>query len=111
MNHGFLSEGFWERWSAVMANTKKLAEIFKLLSVDVRIRIVQALKRRAMCVTELTSQLGITHSATSQHLRLLRNARLVKFQKRGLHIYYHLDGQNIERIYKAISELFKQGMD
>jgi len=90
-----------------MVDAEKLAGIFKLLSVEARIRIVQVLKRRGMCVTELTSRLGITHSATSQHLRLLRDAGLVKFQKRGLHVYYHLDGQNIERIHKAISELFE----
>ena len=51
-----------------MVDAKKLAETFKLLSVEARIRILKALKRRAMCVTELTSQTGTTHSATSQHL-------------------------------------------
>ena len=89
-----------------MVDAEKLAGTFKLLSVEARIRIVQVLKRRAMCVTELTSQLGITHSATSQHLRVLRDARLVKFQKRGFHVYYHLDVQNIDRMHKTISELF-----
>jgi DNA-binding transcriptional ArsR family regulator len=90
-----------------MVNAEKLAEAFKLLSVEARIRIVKALKRRAMCVTELTSKLGMTHSATSQHLRVLRDARLVKFQKRGFHVYYHLDVQNIARIHKTISGLFE----
>jgi DNA-binding transcriptional ArsR family regulator len=90
-----------------MVNAEKLAGAFKLLSVEARIRIVKALKRRAMCVTELTSQLGMTHSATSQHLRVLRDARLVKFQKRGFHVYYHLDVQNIARIHKTISGLFE----
>ncbi len=90
-----------------MVDEEKLAGVFKLLSVEARIRILKALKRRGMCVTELTSQLGITHSATSQHLRLLRDAHLVKFQKRGFHVYYHLDGQNIERIHKAINAIFE----
>jgi DNA-binding transcriptional ArsR family regulator len=90
-----------------MVDSEKLARTFKLLSVEARIRIVQVLKRRGMCVTELTSQLGITHSATSQHLRVLRDARLVKFQKRGFRVYYHLDVQNIAHMHKAISELFK----
>jgi DNA-binding transcriptional ArsR family regulator len=40
-----------------MVDAEKLAGIFKLLSVEARIRIVQVLKRRGMCVTELTSQL------------------------------------------------------
>jgi DNA-binding transcriptional ArsR family regulator len=90
-----------------MVNAEKLAEVFKLLSVEARIRIVRALKRRGMCVTELTSQLGVTPSATSQHLRVLRDAHLVKFQKRGFHVYYHLDVQNIYRMHKTISELFE----
>jgi len=90
-----------------MVDAEKLAGVFKLLSVEARIRIVQVLKRRGMCVTELTSQLGITPSATSQHLRVLRDARLVKFQKRGFNVYYSLDVQNIERMHKAISELFE----
>jgi len=90
-----------------MVDAEKLAGAFKLLSVEARICIVQVLKRRGMCVTELTSQLGITPSATSQHLRVLRDARLVKFQKRGFHVYYHLDAQNIARMHKAISELFE----
>jgi DNA-binding transcriptional ArsR family regulator len=90
-----------------MVDTEKLAGTFKLLSVEARIRIVKALKRRAMCVSELTSKTGITHSATSQHLRVLRDAHLVKFQKRGFHVYYHLNIQNTARIHKAISKLFE----
>ena len=90
-----------------MINAEKLAEIFKLFSIESRIRIVRALKRRAMCVTELTSQLGISQAATSQHLRVLKDARIVKFQKRGFHVYYHLNVQNIARIHKAISALFE----
>jgi DNA-binding transcriptional ArsR family regulator len=90
-----------------MVDAEKLAGVFKLLSVEARIRIVQVLKRRGMSVTELTSQLGISQPATSQHLRVLKNARVVKFQKRGYNVYYHLDVQNIDRIHKAIRELFE----
>jgi DNA-binding transcriptional ArsR family regulator len=90
-----------------MVDAEKLAGVFKLLSVEARTRIVQVLKRRGMCVTELTSQLGITPSATSQHLRVLRDAHLVKFQKRGFNVYYSLDVQNIDRMHKTIRELFE----
>jgi DNA-binding transcriptional ArsR family regulator len=92
-----------------MVDAKKLAVIFKLLSVEARIRIVQALKRRALCVTELTSQLGISQEATSQHLRVLRDAGIVKFQKRGFHVYYSLDKQNVAFMYKAVSVLYELG--
>ena len=86
---------------------EKLAELFKLLSVDARVRIVQLLKRGALCVTELTSQLGISIAATSLHLRLLRGAGIVKRLKRGLFVYYHLDKKNLSDLSKAASELFK----
>ena len=90
-----------------MMDAEKLAGIFKLFSVEARVRIVQALKRRAMCVTEITSQLGITQEATSQHLRVLRDAGIVRFQKRGFHVYYSLNKQNMTAVYKALSALYE----
>jgi len=92
-----------------MVDAEKLARIFKLLSVEARVRIVQALKRRAMCVTEITSQLGVSQEATSQHLRVLKDAGIVKFQKRGFHVYYSLDKQNMASMYKAVSALYEPG--
>ena len=92
-----------------MADAEKLAETFKLFSVEARIRIVQALKRRSLCVTELTSQLGISQKATSQHLRVLRDAGIVWFQKRGFHVYYSLDKQNMALMHKTVSALYEPG--
>jgi DNA-binding transcriptional ArsR family regulator len=92
-----------------MADAEKLAGIFKLFSVEARVSIVQALKRRSLCVTELTSQLGISQEATSQHLRVLRDAGIVWFQKRGFHVYYSLEKQNMAFIHKAVSALFEPG--
>ena len=94
-----------------MFDVEKLAGTFKLFSVEARIRILQVLERRALYVTELTSQLGISQSATSQQLRVLKDARIVKFQKRGFHVYYHLDVQNIARIHKAAGKLFELAGD
>ena len=90
-----------------MANAEKLAGIFKLFSVEPRVRIILALKRRGMCVTEITSQLGISQEATSQHLKVLRDAGIVNFQKEGFHVYYSLDKQNTANIHKTISALFE----
>ena len=90
-----------------MADTGRLAELFRLFSVEARVCIIQALKRKGLCVTEITSQLGISQEATSQHLRVLRDARVVKFQKRGFHVYYSLDKQNMALIRKILGELLK----
>jgi DNA-binding transcriptional ArsR family regulator len=90
-----------------MADAERLAEIFKILSVEARVRILQGLKRRSLCVIELTSQLGISQAATSQHLRVLRDAGIVKFQKRGFRVYYYLNKQIFARLEKAIGILFR----
>jgi len=86
---------------------EKLAEMFKLLSVDARVRILQLLKRRSFCVTELTSQLGISIAATSVHLRHLRSAGIVNGIKRGLFVYYQLDKKKMSELSKVICGLFK----
>jgi DNA-binding transcriptional ArsR family regulator len=92
-----------------MADAGKMAGMFKLFSVEARVRIVQALKRRGLCVTEITSQLGISQEATSQHLRILRDAGIVKCQKRGFHVYYSLDKHNMALMHEAISALYQTG--
>jgi DNA-binding transcriptional ArsR family regulator len=89
-----------------MADAEKMARIFKVFSVEARVRIVATLRRRGMCVTELMSQLGISQEATSQHLRVLRDAGIVWFQKRRFHVYYSLDKANTNSIHKSISALF-----
>ena len=92
-----------------MADAEKLVGIFKLFSVEARVHIIQALKRRSLCVTELISQLGISQEATSQHLRVLRDAGIVWFQKRGFHVYYSLDKEKMAFVHKAVSALFEPG--
>jgi ArsR family transcriptional regulator len=90
-----------------MADAVRLAEIFKIFSVEARTKIVLALKRRGMSVTELESQIGITQEATSQHLRILREAKIVAFQKRGFHVYYSIDKQNFDLIRKTVEAFFE----
>ena len=92
-----------------MTYAEKLARIFKVFSVEARVHIVQRLKDKSMCVTELTSQLGITQEATSQHLKVLRETGIVRFQKRGYNVYYSLNNQNMSILFKAISVLFEPG--
>src|SRR3990170_1052555 len=76
---------------------KKSAELFKLLSVDKRIEIVELLKKKPMSVSALAKELKITQSAVSQHLRVLKGAGLVKDERRGYWIYYSLDRDTLEK--------------
>ena len=74
------------------SNTSKhLAELFGVLSNPNRIRLVEELNRRGeMDVGSLEVELGISHSAVSQHLSLLRAHRIVNERRDGRHVHYRL---------------------
>lgn len=75
---------------------KRLAELFGLLSNQHRVRIVEELSRRGeMDVSSLEKELGISHSAVSQHLTLLRAHRIVTERREGRHVYYWLTQQRL----------------
>ena len=80
-----------------------LARWFKVLSVGTRLRIVQLLKGRALCVNALAHRLGVTQSAISQHLRVLRDAGLVIDEKRGYYVHYRLNEQTFAKWKEAIN--------
>ena len=90
-----------------MADAERLARIFKVLSVETRVRIVHLLKRRSLCVNALASQLGITPAAVSQHLRILRDADIVKAQKQGFYVHYRLNESNLARLSEAAEKFLK----
>lgn len=81
-----------------------LAETFKVLGDVTRVRILDALSRDEVAVCDLAAMLGLSQSAVSHQLRLLRNARLVKSRRSGQHIYYNLDDHHIVG-------LFEQGLE
>lgn len=82
----------------------RLAETFAALGDPTRVRIVSALLNRELCVCDLAALLGMTQSAISHQLRLLRDLRLVRARKQGRVVYYTLDDRHIE-------ELFSLGLD
>jgi DNA-binding transcriptional ArsR family regulator len=81
-----------------------LAETFKVLGDVTRVRILDALARDEVAVCDLAEMLGVTQSAVSHQLRLLRHAHLVKSRRDGQHIYYTLDDHHIVG-------LFEQGLE
>jgi len=80
---------------------QEAAELFKILSVDNRIEIVKHLKNGDMCVNALAAALGISQSAVSQHLRVLKAAGLVRNERKGYWIHYSLDRQALEECRSA----------
>jgi DNA-binding transcriptional ArsR family regulator len=76
-----------------------LAETFRALSDPTRVRIVAALARQELCVCDLAQVLGLTPSAVSHQLRLLRGQQLVRYRKEGKAAYYALDDEHISHLY------------
>ena len=70
---------------------KDSAYLFKILSVDRRIDIIELLKKGPMSVNAIAEAIGVTQSAASQHLRVLKSSRLVNDERKGYWIYYSLD--------------------
>ena len=67
-----------------------LAAIFKVLSDPTRVKIIQALAMEELCVCDIAQLLGMSQSAVSHQLRLLRTAKLVKYRREGKMAYYSL---------------------
>lgn len=76
-----------------------LAELFKVFGDTTRIKILCALFEAEMCVCDIASLLNMTQSAISHQLRVLKQARLVKYRKEGKVVYYSLDDSHIKSIF------------
>ena len=78
----------------------KVAGSFKILADPTRVKILHALSQKELCVCDIAALLGMTHSAVSHQLRLLRNLNLVKFRKEGKIVYYLLADGHIAKLIK-----------
>jgi DNA-binding transcriptional ArsR family regulator len=91
---------------------RKEAELFKVLGVESRIRIIDLLKQRGpLGVNEMAQILGITPSAVSQHLKTLRHAGLVRNQRKGFWIPYEVDQAALEQCGEVISNVCRCGCE
>jgi len=78
-----------------------LTETFKILSDPTRLQIVLAVSKQELCVIDIAELLGITESAISHQLRLLKTLRLVKQRKEGKLVFYALDDEHIEDLIRV----------
>lgn len=81
------------------SNLYDLAELFKVFGDTTRIKIIWALFESEMCVCDIAFLLGMTQSAISHQLRVLKSARLVRHRKSGKTVYYSLNDEHIQKIF------------
>ena len=75
-----------------------LAELFKIFGDSTRIRILYVLFEHEVCVCDIAEILGMTQSAISHQLRIIKQARLVKSRRDGKTIYYSLSDDHVKSI-------------
>ena len=82
------------------------AEIFKVLSVETRVKIIEILKSRGTAgAKEISAELGITTAAVSQHLKILKHAGLVRSERQGYWIPYSIDAKAMENCRALLMEV------
>jgi len=72
-----------------------LASLFDALSDPTRVRLLTVLMSGALCVCDLTAALGVSQSAVSHQLRLLRSLNLVRSRREGKMVWYSLDDDHV----------------
>lgn len=85
-------------------NAALVAELFGTLGDASRVRIIAALVVSELNVSSLAEAVGISASAVSHHMRVLRQMRFVRARKKGREVYYSLDDEHI-------ADLFQRGLE
>ncbi len=82
------------------------SEIFKVLSVETRVKIINLLKGQGPSgAKEIAATIGITTAAVSQHLKILRQAGLVRSERKGYWIPYSIDEKAMENCREILTEV------
>lgn len=81
-----------------------LAELFKIFGDSTRIRILFVLSNAEVCVCDIAQALGMTQSAISHQLKILKSSKLVKSRREGKSVFYSLADGHVRTI-------ISQGMD
>ncbi|MEN3043361.1 MAG: metalloregulator ArsR/SmtB family transcription factor [Fervidobacterium sp.] len=86
-----------------------VSEFFSLFSDPTRLKIIICLKESEQSVSELSKNLGISQSAVSHQLRILRQGRVVRYRKVGKKVLYSLDDEHVVRIIDQAIEHQRHG--
>lgn len=92
-----------------MTHIEDAARVFKILSVESRVRMIDLLRRQPLCVNALAGALNISPAAVSQHLRILRDADVVIAEKRGYFVHYRINEKTLEKWRVTADQILSPG--
>jgi len=87
-----------------------VAEMFRNLGDPTRVKILQALAVEELCVCDLAKILGVSESATSHQLRVLRSQKLVRYRKEGKMAFYSLDDEHVDSLMREVLRHVREGI-
>jgi len=90
---------------------EKMADFFSRLGDGNRLRILSVLAQSEICVGDLALLLGMSESAVSHQLRVLKSMRLVKYRRQGRHKFYQLHDHHVLELYSAVVEHLQEQED
>ena len=76
----------------------ELADLFRVFGDSTRIKILYALHDTELCVQDIAFQVGLSQSAVSHQLRVLKDSKLVRFRRDGKTVFYALDDDHVRSI-------------
>ncbi|WP_240319436.1 ArsR/SmtB family transcription factor [Deinococcus wulumuqiensis] len=86
------------------AHVAAATSFLKLLGDPTRLKLLSALSATELCVCDLAAVVGLSESAVSHQLRLLRTGRLVAFRKAGRVVYYRLADEHVTTLLRSALE-------
>ncbi len=90
---------------------QKILEILKILSDETRLKIVSLLAENELCVCELMEALRMSQSRVSNHLRILRNTRIIEAKREGKWIFYSLPRDTMDKVLGEIVQVIVNRID
>jgi len=93
-----------------MQDITELTNFLKSLSDPTRLKIVEYLAQadNPRCVSKISEHIKVSQSATSQHLRILRQSNLVSSTRRGYHIHYEINTDQMDEALQQLRSLLKK---
>ncbi|NCO61062.1 winged helix-turn-helix transcriptional regulator [bacterium] len=87
--------------SKSIGNPDNLAQLFTVLGDSTRLRILLLIRDSELSVQDMAKELGMTHSAVSHHLRILRSHHLVKTRKESRNVFYSLEDKCVWNLLES----------
>ena len=78
-----------------------LADFYKIFGDTTRVKILYALDKEELCVCDISALLGMTISAVSHQLKILRDSNLVKTRRNGKVVYYSLADEHVQKVIEC----------